>query len=177
MNNPKETCAKAANQPGCAGGRMAIVDNHTLTAEEGRLHSREAETGDAAARTLQAAPESRLRRIAIKSNGRILFLDTDSILAVEAEGNYVRLVCQSATHLLREAISTVARELQSCGFVRIHRSILVNSAHVQQIQPCATGEYALRLQNGKEYSVARTYRKSLRLLAGYWIGADAFLSA
>lgn len=177
MNNSKEPFAKAAGQPRYDAGRIASVGNTPSSADEVRQHACEAGPECAAARTRQGTTELRLRRIAIKSKGRILFLDTDSILAVEAEGNYVRLVCQSASHLLRETISTLARELESYGFVRIHRSILVNSTHVQQIQPCATGDYALRLQNGKEYSVARTYRKSLRLLAGYWIGADGFLSA
>lgn len=119
----------------------------------------------------------RPRRIAIKSKGRILFLNADSIIAVEAEGNYVRLVCAAASHLLRETISSVATELEPYGFVRIHRSILVNAAQVEEIQPCATGEYALRMYSGKEYTVTRTYKKNLRLLAGYWIGADNFLSA
>lgn len=115
------------------------------------------------------------RRIAIKSNGRILFLDADTIVAVEAEGNYVLLVCEAASHLMRETMASAAAELEPYGFVRIHRSILVNAAHVKEIQPCATGEYALRLYNGKEYAVTRTYKKNLRLLAGYWIGADNFL--
>lgn len=176
MNNPKETCAKAASRPGQAG-EMAIVDNNTLTADEAALQSCEPGTRCVAARTVQGATELRLRRIAIKSKGRILFLDTDSILAVEAEGNYVSLVCQNASHLLRETISAAATELEPYGFVRIHRSILVNAARVEQIQPCVTGEYAVRMDSGKEYTVTRTYRKNLRLLAGYWIGADEFLSA
>jgi len=108
-------------------------------------------------------------RIAIKSKGRIVFINPGDVMAVEAEGNYVLLQQRSGSHMLRESISTVAEKLKAYGFVRIHRSILVNSAHVEEIEPCLTGEYALRIRGGKEYTVTRTYKKSLRSLAEFWI--------
>ena len=108
-------------------------------------------------------------RIAIKSKGRIVFINPGDVMAVEAEGNYVLLQQRSGSHMLRESISTVAEKLKAYGFVRIHRSILINSAHVEEIEPCLTGEYALRIRGGKEYTVTRTYKKSLRSLAEFWM--------
>jgi hypothetical protein len=49
-----------------------------------------------------------------------------------------------------------------------------NASFVQEIRPCATGEYELRLRCGKEYTVTRTYNKNLRSLAEFWIGTGTF---
>jgi len=115
-------------------------------------------------------------RIAIKSKGRIVFIHPGDVVAVEAEGNYVLLQQKTGSYLLRESISTMAEKLKPYGFVRIHRSVLVNSSYVEEIEPCLTGEYALRIRGGKEYTVTRTYKKGLRALAEFWIGTDTFLA-
>jgi two-component system LytT family response regulator len=115
-------------------------------------------------------------KIAIKSNGRILFIDPHELVVVQAEGNYVLLQQQTGSYLLRESISTIAENLKPYGFVRIHRSVLVNASFVQEIRPCATGEYELRVRGGKEYIVTRTYKKNLKALARFWMGTGTFLA-
>jgi two-component system LytT family response regulator len=122
---------------------------------------------------LAALPQPPSSKIAIKSNGRILFIDPRDLVVVQAEGNYVLLQRETGSYLLREAISTIAEKLKPYGFVRIHRSVLVNAYFVQEIRPCTTGEYELRLKGGKQYTVTRTYKKNLRSLAAFWIGTGA----
>jgi DNA-binding LytR/AlgR family response regulator len=114
-------------------------------------------------------------KIAVKSKGKILLISPAEILAVEAEGNYVSLVRQSESHLLRESISTMAEKLRPYHFVRIHRSVLVNASTVEEIYPGTTGEYVLRIAGGKQYVVSRTYKNNLKLLAQSWIGIDSFV--
>jgi DNA-binding LytR/AlgR family response regulator len=113
-------------------------------------------------------------RIAIKAKGKILFINLDDVVAVEAEGNYVLLKRDASSFLLRESISMVAEKLEPYGFIRIHRSALVNPAFVEEIHPYSTGEYGLRLIGGKEYTVTRTYKKNLHALAEFWIGVSSF---
>lgn len=110
-------------------------------------------------------------RVAVKERGRILFINLNDVVAIHAEGNYVSLRRNGSTHLLRESISKVAERLDACGFIRIHRSVLVNTAFVEEIRPYSTGEYGLRVRSGKEYTVTRTYKKNLKSLAEFWIGA------
>ena len=113
-------------------------------------------------------------RIAIKVKGRIRFINSDDVVAVLAEGNYVLLQQESSSYLLRESISVVAEALEPFGFVRIHRSVIVNSAFVEEIKPNPTGEYGLRVKGGKEYTVTRTYKENLKSLAEFWIGSGTF---
>jgi two-component system, LytTR family, response regulator len=133
-----------------------------------------------AARLLELMPHLRppaqqaSSKIAIKSNGRILFIDPSELVVVQAEGNYVLLRQETGSYLLRESISTIAEKLKPYGFVRIHRSALVNASFVRELRPCSTGEYELRLKDGKEFTVTRTYKKNLRSLAGFWVGTGAF---
>ena len=115
-------------------------------------------------------------RIAIKAKGRILFIDPGAVVAVQAEGNYVLLQRENGSYLLRESISEMAEKLEPYGFIRIHRSVLVNTSFVEEIQPCQTGEYELRVKGGKQFTVTRTYKKNLRSLAEFWIGTGTFLT-
>ena len=111
-------------------------------------------------------------RIAFKTKGRILFLDLAEIVAVQAEGNYVSLRHQPNPYLLRESLSSMAEKLKPYGFIRIHRSVVVNISAVEEIQPLPTGEYRLRIKGGKEYLVTRTYKDNLRDLAQLWVGSE-----
>ena len=63
------------------------------------------------------------------------------------------------------------------GFVRIHRSILINRRSVQEVRPFLTGEYGLRLKNGKDLTVTRTYKKNLKALAEFWVGGASLLTS
>jgi len=123
---------------------------------------------------LQALAKRVSPRVAIKVKGRILFINLGDVVSVKAEGNYVLLQRDSTSHLLRESISAVAEKLQPHGFIRIHRSMLVNTAFVEEIKPYSTGEYGLRVKGRQEYRVTRTYKQNLKLLAEFWIGAGAF---
>jgi hypothetical protein len=118
----------------------------------------------------------RFARMAIKAKGRILFINAADVIAVEARGNYVSLLHTSNSHMLRESISDMEEKLNLYGFVRIHRSVLVNAALVEEIQPRSTGEYVLRVRGGRQFTVTRTYKNNLQLLAQLWIGTEGFAS-
>jgi len=128
-------------------------------------------------RTELAVPQNGiydLMRIAIKVNGGIRFINPGDVVAVLAEGNYVLLQQETNSYLLRESMSVVAQTLEPFGFIRIHRSVIVNSSFVEEIKPRSTGEYLLRVKGGKEYTVTRTYKENLKSLAEFWIGTGAF---
>jgi two-component system LytT family response regulator len=130
------------------------------------------ERGGGSADTL---PQRQSTKIAIKANGKIVFIDPVEVIAVEAEGNHVSLRRQSDSYRLRESISVMAEILKPYGFIRIHRSVLVNSLFVEQIKSRPAGAYGLRTTGGKEYTVTRTYKINLKSLAAAWIGTDIFL--
>ena len=113
-------------------------------------------------------------KVAIKAKGRILFIDPTEVAVIRAEGNCVLLEKRSGSYLLRESISVVADKLKPHGFIRIHRSVLVNASFVEEIQPWTTGEYVLRIKGGQELTVSRMYKNNLRSIAQLWVGTNAF---
>ena len=121
---------------------------------------------------LEVLAKGQSPRIAFKAKGRILFLDLAEIVAVQAEGNYVSLQHRPNPYLLHESLSSMAEKLKPYGFIRIHRSVVVNISAVEEIQPLPTGEYRLRVKGGKEYLVTRTYKGNLRDLAQLWVGSE-----
>ena len=135
-----------------------------------------------AAKFIEALPQlQKLSRpgpamIAIKAKGRILFIKPGDVVAVQAEGNYVSLQRESDSYLLRESISMVAEKLKPYGFIRIHRSALVNTSFVVEIKPYSTGKCGVRVKGGKEYAVTSSYKKNLKPLTEFRIGNGAFLA-
>jgi DNA-binding LytR/AlgR family response regulator len=127
-------------------------------------------------RQLEVVAKRQVPRIAFKAKGKILFLDLAEIVAVQAEGNYVSLLHPPNPYLLRESLSSMAKKLKPYGFIRIHRSVVVNISAVEEIQPLPTGEYRLRVKGGKKYLVTRTYKDSLRELAQLWVGSERLCS-
>ncbi len=125
-------------------------------------------------RQLEVTAKRQAPRIAFKAKGSILFLDLADISAVQAEGNYVSLRHRPNRYLVHESLSSIAEKLKPYGFIRIHRSVVVNISAVEEIQPLPTGEYRLRVKGGKEYLVTRTYKHNLRDLAQLWVGSERF---
>jgi two-component system LytT family response regulator len=123
-------------------------------------------------RQMEAIVGRQAPRIAFKAKGSILFVDLAAVLAVQAEGNYVLLRHQRNPYLVRESLSSMAEKLKPFGFIRIHRSVIVNVSAVEEIQPLLTGEYRLRVRGGKEYLVTRKYKHNLRDLAQLWVGLE-----
>jgi DNA-binding LytR/AlgR family response regulator len=123
-------------------------------------------------RQLEVIARRQTPRIAFKVKGSILLLDLADILAVQAEGNYVLLRHPVNAYLVHDSLSSMAEKLKPYGFIRIHRSVIVNISAVEEIQPLPTGEYRLRVKGGQEYLVTRTYKHHLRDLAQLWVGSE-----
>ena len=103
-------------------------------------------------------------RLAIRTNGRVVFLNLDEIHWVEAAANYVRLNTAKDSYLFRETISRISDRLNPADFVRIHRSMIVNVRRIKELIPVNSGEYVVVLNSGKELSCSRGYRANLQHL-------------
>ncbi len=104
-------------------------------------------------------------RLAVKSNGRIVFVRLIDIDMVEAADNYVKLCAGKETHILRETLGTLEEKLPPGRFVRISRSVIVNIESVKELHPLFHGEYSLALKNDCRVTLTRSYREQLRQLA------------
>jgi two-component system LytT family response regulator len=110
---------------------------------------------------------AQLRRLVIRTGGRVVFLELDEVDWIEAAANYVKLHVGKDSYLLREGIGHISAKLDPDRFVRIHRSSIVNVSRIRELQPCDSGEYIAVLRDGKELSCSRGCRPQLlKLIEG-----------
>jgi two-component system, LytTR family, response regulator len=103
-----------------------------------------------------------LDRLVVKSGGRVFFLRTEDIDWIEAAGNYVRLHMGGESHLFRETMNNIEARLDSARFVRVHRSRIVNTDRIKELQPGISGEYVVLLHTGARLPLSRGYRDKLQ---------------
>ena len=93
---------------------------------------------------------------------------------IEAEANYVRIHLGKESHLLRQPISRLERELDPRRFMRVHRSFIVNVTRVIEVQPWFGGDWIVLLRDGSQLRMSRNYRDAFyERLTGVRGGASA----
>jgi two-component system, LytTR family, response regulator len=105
------------------------------------------------------APAAQLTRLAVKTPGRVTFVELDQIQAIEAAGKYAVVHVGKENHVLREAMSSLESHLPPQRFMRISRSVIVNLDQIQELQPMFKGENLVVLKNGKRYPTTRPIRE------------------
>jgi DNA-binding LytR/AlgR family response regulator len=108
---------------------------------------------------LRPTPED--TQIAVERGGVTRFVDREHISYVEAHGDYARLHTRAGeTYLVRIPLSTLEEEWRSAGFHRIHRSLLVALAHIDELR--TEGGRCTVLLGHVELPVARRHTRELR---------------
>lgn len=122
------------------------------------------------ANILDAAAESpKSVRIAIRTRGKVIFTESSDVICVESRANHVLVRTFLGSHPASERLSALEKKLSPYGFVRIHRSTIVNEALVEEIRGSKSGEMRLRVKGAeKEYIVSRKYRALVSRLAPAW---------
>jgi two-component system LytT family response regulator len=107
-----------------------------------------------------------LARVAVRSRGRILLVPVEAIDWVEAADNYVTLHAGGRQYILRETLVSLERQLDPGRFARIHRSTLVQIDRIAELHPATHGDVVLRLRDGTELTLSRTWRERLERSLG-----------
>lgn len=99
--------------------------------------------------------------IEVRDGARRRFVPLSEVEWIEAAGNYVELHRGATPILHRAPLSEMERRLQGAGFVRIHRSRLVRRAAIVEVESKPSGDYVVRLADGRELAGSRRFRKPL----------------
>jgi len=109
-----------------------------------------------------SAPPKYLARVALRAAGKITFVNIEDILYVQAAENYVQLHLKASRHLLHVPIATLEASIDPQMFLRIHRSLIVNVRHVQELETGPHGEYIVVLQGGARLQSSRSYHEKIK---------------
>jgi two-component system LytT family response regulator len=107
-----------------------------------------------------------LDRIAVKSVGRTVFVNSADIDWIETAGNYLTLHAGAETQLVRETMSQIEAKLDPRQFVRIHRSTMVRIDAVREITPLFNGDQSVILTDGTKVVLSRSYREKAKAALG-----------
>lgn len=100
-------------------------------------------------------------RIEIRDGASAIFLAPGDVLWVEAAGNYIEFHTASRSHLVRGTLAAWEARLAGKGFVRVHRSRLVNRARIASLKPTPSGDVEITLSDGRTLAGSRRYRDAL----------------
>jgi len=98
--------------------------------------------------------------IPVELGGVTRFVSLGDVLYAEAQGDYARLHTAGGSHLIRTPLTSLEEDWRDLGFVRIHRSLLVALAHVDEVRVDA-GRCSV-VVGGHELSVSRRHTRQLR---------------
>jgi NO-binding membrane sensor protein with MHYT domain len=84
--------------------------------------------------TTAEAPAQNLSSIPYQRDGQIQFVRPEDVSALRAEGHYTLLYAGKRKLFCQWSISDADERLTECGFVRCHRSYLINPAHVSRFE-------------------------------------------
>lgn len=93
----------------------------------------------------------------VRKDGQLARLDVATIDWVSAEGECVRFHTESESFLHRGTLSSVATQFECAGFLRIHRSAVVNAQRISSLSRTRWGALQIRLQSGPELRVSRSH--------------------
>lgn len=102
-----------------------------------------------------------MARLVVKSRGRVIFVSAADVDWVEAASYYACLHVGADAHLIRRSLSELEQDLAAEGFVRIHRSAIVNLDRVRGLELQDGGDYEVLLRSGERLRLSRRFRKRL----------------
>jgi DNA-binding LytR/AlgR family response regulator len=98
--------------------------------------------------------------IPVELAGTTRMLPRSSVRWVEAQGDYARLHTADGSHLVRVSLATLAERWADAGFVRIHRSFLVQLKLITELRMTNNGYVVLI--DGQELPVSRRHTRELK---------------
>jgi DNA-binding LytR/AlgR family response regulator len=98
--------------------------------------------------------------IPVELAGTTRMLPRSSVRWVEAQGDYARLHTADASHLVRVSLATLAERWADAGFVRIHRSYLVQLRLIAELRLTGSG-YVVAVDE-VELPVSRRHTRELK---------------
>ena len=102
----------------------------------------------------------------VRKRDRVVVLRPEEIDLIEAFGDYVRLHVGSETHVLRGTLTEMERTLEPAGFVRIHRSRLVNWNRVREFVADRERDPVVVLKNGVRLAASHGCLKDIEKRLG-----------
>jgi two-component system LytT family response regulator len=102
------------------------------------------------------------RQVFVRTGGTLLALAVESIERIDGSDDYSSVWANGRAYLLYRRLAEFAELLAPAGFLRVHRSHIVNTAHIVSARAGEGGRLELRLRSGAVVTVSRSRAASVR---------------
>lgn len=131
------------------------------------LRSKPLETANEVAKIVAAgrpASPAISRKIVGRNGSEYYLLDSDEILAFQAEGELVWVVTAKQRLLATETLRALGERLGDGQFKRVHRNAIVNINHVRKMSAMSSQRWLITLSNGLQIVVSKRQAHSIRMI-------------
>lgn len=104
--------------------------------------------------------------IPIQGEDRIFLVHPKDIYLVSVEDKELSVHTEKETYQTSGSLSKIERRLPMDSFVKTHRSFILNTTKIQEIQPWFNNTLQVTLDNGLKVPVSRSYVKPFKEMIG-----------
>ncbi|MCM3354139.1 DNA-binding response regulator [Bacillus halotolerans] len=103
-------------------------------------------------------------KLALSVGESIVIVDTKDIIFAGTEDGHVHVKTFDVSYSVNDTLVVIEKKLPETDFLRVHRSFVVNTEYIKEIQPWFNSTYNLIMKDGSKIPVSRTYAKELKKL-------------
>jgi LytTr DNA-binding domain len=113
-----------------------------------------------------AEPSAQTADLWLRDGRTSILIDPNEIVSVMSAGNYVDYqLTEGRNHLIRSTLQAQETRLASFGFVRVHRSRLINPRRIVALEWRSSGDFDLRLDTGETVAGSRRFKAAVAGIA------------
>ncbi len=105
-------------------------------------------------------------RIVVKDGGKIKIIPVNQVQYLEAADDYVKIVTADGSFLKKKTMGYFETSLQQYGFVRTHRSYVINTALITRIDPYEKESHLVLLHTGARLPASKAGYAKLKEVLG-----------
>lgn len=109
-------------------------------------------------------PQGKLERLLIRDRTQVHVLPLDKVECVEAQDDYIRIVSQGKSYLKTQSLTDLESRLDPTAFVRVHRSWIINLAHLKNIERLAKDSLVAVMGSGQQVPISRAGHERIKAL-------------
>jgi two-component system LytT family response regulator len=106
--------------------------------------------------------KSNNKRLVLRESKKVKLFDHADIAYIKGAGNYIEVVfTDGKKQLFRETLGKVEEQLHNTAFIRIHKSTIVRSDLISELNNSGKGDYKVILKSGCELVLSRRHKDKL----------------
>ena len=110
---------------------------------------------------IERTQSTRISTFEIKEKGLIQRVPVSEIVFIQSSSEYVELRTTHKKYLQRSSLKVLEEQLPD-PFHRIHRTYMVNKAHIRSWKYLSDGRFQFEMSDGERIASSRSYKSSIQ---------------